>query len=58
MCCFVPCSGQALTYTQRYFLTVSAGRRRVAGVVVLIADGRSTDDAVRAAAELRAAGEL
>ncbi|XP_048110377.1 collagen alpha-1(VII) chain-like [Alosa alosa] len=48
--------GQALTYAQQYFLTVSAGRRRVPGVVVLIADDRSTDDAIRAATELRATG--
>ncbi|XP_063072315.1 collagen alpha-1(VII) chain [Engraulis encrasicolus] len=48
--------GAALTYTQRYLMSVSSGRRRIAGVVVLIADGRSTDDAIRAAADLRATG--
>ncbi|XP_062400889.1 collagen alpha-1(VII) chain-like [Sardina pilchardus] len=48
--------GQALTYAERYFMTVAAGRRRVPGVVVLIADGRSTDDVIRAATELRATG--
>ncbi|KAM6980736.1 uncharacterized protein col7a1 [Aplochiton taeniatus] len=49
--------GQALSYTRDYLLSSTAGRRpRVPGAVVIITDGRSTDNLTLGANALRAAG--
>ncbi|KAM7422509.1 hypothetical protein PAMA_010518 [Pampus argenteus] len=49
--------GQAVTFTQQYLLTPTAGRRpRVPGAVVIIADKKSADDLTVAASSLRATG--
>ncbi|KAI4905742.1 hypothetical protein NFI96_003036 [Prochilodus magdalenae] len=49
--------GQALAFTQRFVLSGSAGRRpQVPGVVVIIADEKSTDDISRPAAVIKASG--
>ncbi|XP_062854213.1 collagen alpha-1(VII) chain [Trichomycterus rosablanca] len=49
--------GQAMTFTQQYLLSASAGRRAgVPGVVVIITDEKSSDDLIRAAAAVRNSG--
>eukprot|EP00064_Thunnus_orientalis_P003187 superscaffoldBa00000253_g3196 len=49
--------GQAVTFTQQYLLTPSAGRRpTVPGVVVIIADKKSADNLTLAASNLRTTG--
>uniref|UniRef100_A0A3B4CGT1 Collagen, type VII, alpha 1 n=1 Tax=Pygocentrus nattereri TaxID=42514 RepID=A0A3B4CGT1_PYGNA len=49
--------GQAMTFTRQFALSVNAGRRpQVPGVVVIIADEKSTDDLNRAAAAVKASG--
>ncbi|XP_028823049.1 collagen alpha-1(VII) chain isoform X2 [Denticeps clupeoides] len=49
--------GSALTFARRFFLAASAGRRpSVPGIVVMIADAKSTDDISRHAADVKTAG--
>ncbi|KAK2889366.1 hypothetical protein Q8A67_014741 [Cirrhinus molitorella] len=49
--------GQAMTYARQFLLSASAGRRYdVPGVVVIIADEKSTDDLSQPAATVRADG--
>ncbi|KAM4613224.1 collagen alpha-1(XII) chain isoform 4-T5 [Polymixia lowei] len=49
--------GQALTFTRQFLLTSSAGRRpRVPGAVVIISDGRSSDNLTIPASTVRTTG--
>ncbi|XP_028680004.2 collagen alpha-1(VII) chain isoform X1 [Erpetoichthys calabaricus] len=49
--------GAALKFTQEYMLEASAGRRaRVPGIVIVLADAKSTDDVTSFARDMKSAG--
>lgn len=56
---FILPPGAAITFARTYLLSPGAGRRpSVPAVLVVLADGPSADDAITAARDAKAAGEV
>lgn len=56
----LPCfAGAAINFAKNYIMSPNAGRRAgVPGVLVILADGPSSDEAIEQAREIKAAGEI